>query len=191
MFQRYFNKTFTYDPNKGEDQTYSFYRYPVNWVVFSWFIGFGLVVFFLFRTMITIDATFHYFLLFGGIATAIHYFLTKHRSIKILPVMTFYNLFGVAALVCGLFLTLNYAFKTSTVTKRVPIQEIHKNPNFGKKMDKSEVKLGSSIMEEFKYFINFNQWDYQEFRKAKALQITLSKGLFGYQIYEGAELLNE
>ncbi len=178
-------------PSSQKKAEASYYKYPANWIVFSWFIGFGLVVYFLYRTMITIDTTFHIFLLFGALGTLIHYLLTKNRKPGMLPGMAFYNFFGVAALSCGLFLAINFAFQGEPYTKTYPLNNVAKKENLAKPVRASEVNLGDSYIADFKYFLNFSQWKWYQFKKAKAIQITFSNGLFGYRIYKNAKLLYE
>lgn len=168
-----------------------FYRYPVNWVVFSWFAGFSLVVYFLYKTLITIDAIFHYFLLFGAIATAIHYWLTKPRKPKMLKIMAFYNFFGIAALLAGLFLTLNFTFQGPPYDKKVAIQSFQGNPKLGQRVHAKEVQFENQYINKFKYFLDFSQWEKSQFRKADNVKFTFSRGLFGYRIYKQADLMYE
>jgi len=191
MFQRYFNKTFTYTQSNKYEETAEFYHYPVNWVVFSWFAGFGLAVYFMYRTLITIDNAFHIFLLFGALGTCIHYFLTPKRQFHMLLPMAFYNFFGVAALACGLFLALNFSFHGQPYAETFPITEVNKDPRNGQTMNAHEVTLSPSYINDFKYFLNFSQWDWQEFRKARSIRITFTEGLFGYKIYQDATLVYE
>ncbi len=190
MRRQFFNKTFTYSRSK-ESEEMKFFRYPANWVAFSWFSGFALVVFFLFKTLITIDAIFHYFLFFGAIATLIHYFLTKPRKPKMLKVMAFYNFFGVAALLAGLFLALNFAFQGPSYEKKIPIESFNGNPKLGGQVHAKEVQFADPNINKFKYFLNFSQWEKGQFQKAKTVKFTFSKGLFGYRIYKQADLSYE
>lgn len=171
------------------DQQQQFYRYSSNWIVFSWFLGFGLVVFGAYQTFITLDAIFHLFVIAGAVATGIHYYLTTHRSRSMLPAMAFYNYMGFGALFCGLFLMINMALAGEPQHQIVEIANIKKTYNPSGRIDADAVTLSEAELDQFKYVINFQKWKWNEFRSAKALKITYKEGFFGFRVFQGASLV--
>jgi hypothetical protein len=177
--------------DREADNQMRFYRYSTNWVVFSWFVGFGLVVFGAYNTFITLDSLFHFFVISGGVATGVHYYLTANRKPKMLPAMAFYNYFGIGALFTGVFLMLNMGLAGPKQQATVKIESISESYAPGGKMDGNAVKLGEAELDQFKYVIDFQKWKWNEFRSANAIEITYKRGFLGYRVYEGASLVKE
>ncbi len=173
------------------DEQQQFYRYSSNWIVFSWFLGFGLVVFGAYHTFITMDALFHLFVIAGAVATGTHYYFTAARKPAMLPAMAFYNYLGFGALFCGLFLMLNMALAGPPRQQVVEVANIKRTYNPGGSMNADDVELSEAELDQFKYVIDFQQWRWQEFRSAKALRITYQPGFFGFRVYQGASLVKE
>jgi hypothetical protein len=177
--------------DKDADEQLKFYRYSANWVVFSWFVGFALVVFGAYKTFITLDSIFHFFVISGGVATGAHYYLTPNRQPKMLPAIAFYNYLGIGGLVTGLFLMLNMGLSGPEQKTTVRIDAINESYAPGSLMDGNSVKLDQAELDQFKYVIDFQQWKWSEFRSANALEITYRKGFFGYRVYQRARLVKE
>ena len=176
--------------NGEADEKIDFYHYSANWVVFSWFGGFGLVIFFIFRTLITIDTIFHIFVIIGVIATGTHFLLTKNRQWRMLPIMAFYNFLGVAALLSGIMLTLNYTFQGDSYHEVMAIEEVQKKQRYGARMNAEEITLSKSqVMEDHMHLIEFEKWHWNDFQKAEAIKIELSDGLFGFPVYKKSTLV--
>ncbi len=171
------------------DDQLRFYRYSTNWVVFSWFAGFGLVVFGAYNTFISLDSIFHFFVISGGIATGAHYYLTANRKPEMLPGMAFYNYVGIGAIFTGGFLMLNMGLAGPEQKTIVRIKSISESYAPGSKMDGDAVKLGEAELDQFKYVIDFQKWKWNEFRSANAIKITYKQGFFGYRVYQRATLV--
>lgn len=193
MFTGFRGQRTYYRPNVNSDtdQSLHFYRYSANWVVFSWFTGFALIVYSAYQTFITIDAIFHLFVVCGAVATAAHYYSTQDRHPRMLPPMAFYNFAGVACLACALLLMANLTFPGDEQYQTVPISKVSQRQVGNGSVNASEVTLGHSEVQQFQYVINFEQWKLNEFRSAKAIRITYQPGLLGFKVYKGAELVHE
>lgn len=182
-----------YEPsvNSSADKTITFYRYSSNWVAFSWFAGFGLIVYTAFQTFITIDSIFHLFVICGVVATGVHYYLTQGRTPDMLPAMAFYNFVGIACIACGLLLTLNLTIRGEEQQQVIPIAEVKQKQIYDGRMRAEEVTLARSDLQQFKYVMDFQQWRWNEFRDAKALEVTYERGILGFPVYKRARLVAE
>lgn len=192
MFPGYRGRTYhNTSVNTKAEKELNFFRYSTNWVVFSWFAGFTLIVLSAFQTFITIDTIFHIFLIVGAVATGIHYYLTENRKLHMIPAMAFYNFMGVGALVCGLALMANLTFTGPTQHEIVKIAKIDKTQSYTGNIGSEDVMLKNSDIKHFKYIIKFDQWKWNEFENARAVKITYKPGLFGFRVYKGASLIKE
>lgn len=173
---------------KGLDQSQELL---VNLVVFGWFMGFSLVVYFMFYTLITIDAAFHIFVGIGGAATLIHYFRSRPKGRKPISALIVLNFFGLGALLCGLFLATNYFLRGPAYPESYQIVAVDKDPKNGIRMRADEIKLDSDDLEGFNYIVNYDQWKWTEFKTAKAIRVFYADGFFGYRICLGQQLVYE
>lgn len=173
---------------KGQGQERSQFA---NFVVFGWFTGLTMVVYFMFYTFITIDAAFHIFLAIGAVAASINYFKTRPKDKGRITALLIFNFFGLGMLLCGLFLTTNYLLRGPAYQKAYQIVDVDKDPKNGIRMNANEIRLESDDLKGFDYIVNYSQWKWAQFKSAKAIRIIYADGFFGYRICLGQQLVYE
>lgn len=163
-------------------------KYPVDAIVFSWFIGFFLALYFMFKTFITIDATFHFFLLFGAITTIINILIKGKISVELLKEAAFISFFGIASIITGLFLLLNFYFRGPSYDEVYKIEKVTKNLDSFLGGNK-EVQLQNGQYKEFDYIIDYDKWLYSELYEAQEVKLEVANGLFGYKVFLSEDLI--
>lgn len=160
----------------------------INMIVVSWFSGFFLALHYSYRTVISIDTTFHLFLLFGVISTGIHYFFVREKSKKLLFQLAFFHFLGLAAIICGIFLLLNFHIRSKPYIEEYRIKDITYEYQ-DKFTGKRTVELENKAYHNYSYVLDFDQWSLSELESAQKIRITYARGIFGFKVILDEELV--
>ncbi|MEX0968318.1 MAG: hypothetical protein WD077_13865 [Bacteroidia bacterium] len=162
------------------------HRYPVNYLIIGWFAGFGLSIYYMTKTFVTIDAAFHLLLLIAILATAIHALLFGIRHRKELTELLFYNLVSNGLLGLGLMLLLNYHLAGN------PHGEYHALTKDRHKAFSTfeDLRLEDGAYRYFGYVLNLDDPQETGLMEAEAVELEVADGLFGFKVLKGKRFID-
>lgn len=148
--------------------------------VLGFFLGFGLCVGFYSYTLINIIELSRFFVLFAviGFLIPLRFYGKWFHFVKY--EMIIFNLLGVAPFLTGLFLVLNFTFISSSYTHQYRIEKIYFE---GEENYKSiGVVLENNFFSGERKIVELSDIPPNEILGNRFLKVTISEGLFGYDV---------
>jgi hypothetical protein len=159
---------------------------PPKWLAMvlasSWFIGLLLLFWIYSNTNISFTEILKWFAFFSLIFTLIPY----KWMVKILPIdytfMIVVNVMGLGPSFTSIFLILNMIFSTGAVTESYKIEHYYYGEGFSK--NETIIRLENHALEDMEKFRSFDPAYRPKIQESETFTITISNGLFGYQVLE-------
>ena len=149
--------------------------------VLGLFLGFGLCVVYYSYTLIDIFGLSKFIALFAiiGFLIPLKFYRKWFHFVKY--EMIIFNLIGVAPFFTGLFLLLNFTFVSSSYTHQYRVEKIYFEGG-GKTYRSMGVVLENNFFSGERKVVELTNVDPSEVLDKKFLKLTISEGLFGYQV---------
>lgn len=148
----------------------------------SWFIGLLLLFWVYSDTNISFTEILKWFAFFSLIFTLIPY----KWMVKVLPIdytfMIVVNVMGLGPIFTSIFLIVNMIFSTGAVTESHKIEHYYNGDGFNK--NQTIIRLEDSALNEMEKFRSFDPAYRGLIKESEIFTITISKGLFGYEVMD-------
>ncbi len=148
--------------------------------VAGFFVGFGLCVGFYYHTLIDIFELSKFMAGFAVIGFLIPLKFYKKWFHFIKYEMIIFNVLGVSPLFTGLFLLLNYTFTSGTYTHHYKIEKIYIEGEVD--ITSIGVVLENNFFSHERKIVELTDIPPNEIYEKNFLKLTISKGLFGYDV---------
>lgn len=166
-------------------------RKITNISIVLWFASFFGILYFMYRTLITIDAVFHFYLLFCLLGVgAFYYFkrpLFKEKQERSLVIT--YSLMAIGPIFTFLLLFTNFIFAGPAYSEEYIIEDVRVSRH--QKLNFKEVELNTPKHMKYEYFtyvFAIDKFERRHLKKGKNIKFDFAKGIFGFKVLLEREL---